>query len=80
LTIFDSRDALLRYEEVLRTEGEVDEILDNLSGAAVERSNKIIELTESLYARWKTLIAAVKDRKEEDLRRQYGLERFEEGD
>ncbi|KAL7950731.1 VRR-NUC domain-containing protein [Trichoderma barbatum] len=55
-TIFASRSHLLEYEAAIRMEAEVDSVLES-NGPLDERgSQKILDIFERAYPRWKTLV------------------------
>ncbi|KAM0253951.1 hypothetical protein ACHAQJ_007020 [Trichoderma viride] len=55
-TIFASRSHLLEYEAAIRMEAEVDNVLDS-NGPLDERgSQKILDIFEGAYPRWKVLV------------------------
>lgn len=76
--IFPTRDALLRYEEALRLEEEMDRILSQpLEGGEkpITRSIQAKSLHDALHGKWQQLCNEIKDIP----MRHPALERFEEG-
>jgi len=55
--IFTSRLHLLEFEAAIRIEAEVDAILEYGGPVSAEGSQKVIEIFEGIYPRWKTLVA-----------------------
>ncbi|KAF9513418.1 hypothetical protein BS47DRAFT_1393281 [Hydnum rufescens UP504] len=76
--VFISRDALIRYEKALRVEDELDKVPDHGSLNRFERAEKVLEIFQTIYNKWKDL-ANGKECREQRLQNHPGLERFEEG-
>lgn len=77
--IFTSRDALIRYEDALRVEDELDKAFDNRSTDRFERAKKVVKISQTISSRWERLVADVKEGHEDKIHSTTGLERFEEG-
>lgn len=79
IEVFKSREHLLAYETALQLEADVDKALSEGDINRVERGEKAYVLFESIYARWKYLVAEMQANGEEGTYARPGLERFEEG-
>jgi fanconi-associated nuclease 1 len=77
--VFISRDALIWYEEALRVEDELDKVSDHGFLNRFERAEKVLEIFQTIYSKWKDLLANGKEWREQRLQNHPGLERFEEG-
>lgn len=55
-SIFPSREILLEFEAAIRTQFQVDNFLESNGKPANERFQKIKELSEKVYPRWRTLL------------------------
>ncbi|KAF8310540.1 hypothetical protein DL93DRAFT_1584990 [Clavulina sp. PMI_390] len=77
IEVFSSREHLLAYEQALKLEYDIEAVLGE--GERSERGEKAYQLFESIYGRWQSLVAELKDNGEEGAYARPGLERFEEG-
>lgn len=77
--VFKSREYLVAYETALQLEADIDKALSEDGSTKVERVEKAYILFESIYARWKYLMAEMHVSGEEGAYARPGLERFEEG-
>ncbi|ROT39761.1 coiled-coil domain-containing protein MTMR15 [Sodiomyces alkalinus F11] len=55
--IFESREHLVEFERALRLETEVDDILESNTATCETGFLRVLEIFDSIYPRWKTLLA-----------------------
>lgn len=79
IEVFKSREHLVAYETALQLEADIDKALSEGGSTKVERVEKAYMLFESIYVRWKHLVAEMHANGEEGAHARPGLERFEEG-
>jgi Fanconi-associated nuclease 1 len=77
-TIFASRTHLLEFEAAIRLESEVDRITDSGELTVEDGCNRVFDIFESIYPRWKRLIAEEeeKDQKNYEMGEGAYLRRF----
>lgn len=61
-TIFASRSHLLEYEAAIRMEAEVDSVLDSNGPLDEKGSQRILDIFERVYPRWKALVEEETDK------------------
>ena len=78
ISIFPSRATLLEFESALRTQFEIDNILESNGTPSTKMLKRIQELSDKVYPRWKTLLEQEQQKEEKVYERGEGayLRRF----
>jgi Fanconi-associated nuclease 1 len=79
IDVFTSRDALIRYEDALRVEDEIEKASNNDSKSRFDKAKKVFEISQTVFSKWERLVLDAKESQGGKIYSNPGLERFEEG-